>query len=215
MTKRGTNGQTVLLYGITNVGPAVPQRVASVAGIMGRRDAHVVRLVDLRSGQQLPLQLPAGDGVLGAGEAGSGAVEFPGCRIRMHPSPPRRSCITPPARGRCSRDPAGRQMRPGSRCRRGKYDQSHAHHDQGGFTFFKRDWLTVTSNIWSHSGIHQEDEAHNVLRFTTSGGATIPQNPSACTRRMPTSTPGIATTSRSMRPASSMSSCGRSNTVMQ
>jgi hypothetical protein len=60
----------------------------------------------------------------------------------------------------------------------GKYDQSHAHHDEGGFTFFKNDWLTVTSNIWSHSGIHQEDEAHNVLRFTTSGGSTIEQNAS-------------------------------------
>jgi hypothetical protein len=61
----------------------------------------------------------------------------------------------------------------------GTYDQSHAHHDQGSFTFFKRDWLSVNSNIWSHSGIHQEDEAHNVLRFTTSGGATIPQNASS------------------------------------
>jgi hypothetical protein len=26
----------------------------------------------------------------------------------------------------------------------GKYDQSHAHQDQGAFTFFKRDWLAVT-----------------------------------------------------------------------
>jgi len=60
----------------------------------------------------------------------------------------------------------------------GKYDQSHAHHDQGSFAFFKNDWLTVNSNIWSHSGIHQEDEAHNVLRFTTGGGTVIPQNTS-------------------------------------
>jgi hypothetical protein len=60
----------------------------------------------------------------------------------------------------------------------GKYDQSHAHHDQGSFTFFKNDWLVVTSNIWSHSGIHQEDEVHNVLRFERTNGSTIPQNQS-------------------------------------
>ncbi len=57
----------------------------------------------------------------------------------------------------------------------GKYDQSHAHHDQGSFTFFKRDWLVVTSNIWSHSGIQQGDEVHNVLRFEQNG-SVIGQN---------------------------------------
>ena len=61
----------------------------------------------------------------------------------------------------------------------GKYDQSHAHHDQGSFTFFKGDWLAVTANIWSHSGIHQEDEVHNILRFERlSNGSVIPQNAS-------------------------------------
>jgi hypothetical protein len=60
----------------------------------------------------------------------------------------------------------------------GKYDQSHAHQDQGGFTFFKDDWLAVTSNIWSHSGIHQEVDVHNVIRFERSDGSTIHQNPS-------------------------------------
>jgi hypothetical protein len=59
----------------------------------------------------------------------------------------------------------------------GKYDQSHAHHDQGSFTFFKGDWLAVTSNIWSHSGINQTVDAHNVLRFVRNGAA-IEQNPS-------------------------------------
>ena len=58
----------------------------------------------------------------------------------------------------------------------GPYDQSHAHHDQGSITFYKNDWLVVTSNIWSHSGIHQEDEEHNVLRFTRANGSTIAQN---------------------------------------
>ncbi len=60
----------------------------------------------------------------------------------------------------------------------GLYDQSHAHHDQGSFTFFKDDWLTVTSNIWSNSGIRQEDEVHNVLRFTNSQGETLAQRQS-------------------------------------
>jgi hypothetical protein len=59
----------------------------------------------------------------------------------------------------------------------GPYDQSHAHQDQGSFTFFKHDWLAVTSNIWSHSGINQDVDAHNVIRFVRNG-STVPQNPS-------------------------------------
>jgi hypothetical protein len=59
----------------------------------------------------------------------------------------------------------------------GPYDQSHAHQDQGSFTFFKRDWLAVTSNIWSHSGIQQGVDAHNVIRFVQNG-STIPQDQS-------------------------------------
>ncbi len=60
----------------------------------------------------------------------------------------------------------------------GKYDQSHAHQDQGSFTFFKNDWMAVTSNIWSHSGINQGVEVHNVIRFERSDGTVIPQNTS-------------------------------------
>ena len=60
----------------------------------------------------------------------------------------------------------------------GKYDQSHAHHDQGSFTFFKGDWLAVTSNIWSYSGLHLEEEAHNVIRFERADGSVVSQNPS-------------------------------------
>jgi hypothetical protein len=59
----------------------------------------------------------------------------------------------------------------------GPYDQSHAHQDQGSFTFVKNDWLAVTSNIWSHSGINQDVTAHNVVRFVRNG-ATVPQSPS-------------------------------------
>jgi hypothetical protein len=69
-------------------------------------------------------------------------------------------------------------MRPGSRSFAGKYDQSHAHQDQGSFTFFTHDWLAVTNNIWSHSGIHQETEFHNTIRFERNDGSIIPQNQS-------------------------------------
>jgi hypothetical protein len=60
----------------------------------------------------------------------------------------------------------------------GKYDQSHAHQEEGSFTFFGGDWLAVTSNIWSHSGIHQETIVHNVLRFERNG-SIIPQSQSS------------------------------------
>jgi hypothetical protein len=35
----------------------------------------------------------------------------------------------------------------------GPYDQSHAHEEQGAFTLYRDDWLAVTSNIWSRSGL--------------------------------------------------------------
>ncbi|TXH77458.1 MAG: hypothetical protein E6Q88_01010 [Lysobacteraceae bacterium] len=47
----------------------------------------------------------------------------------------------------------------------GPYNESHAHQEQGGFTLFAGDWLSVTGNVWSHSGIQQGTETHNVLRF--------------------------------------------------
>lgn len=51
----------------------------------------------------------------------------------------------------------------------GNYMQSHAHQDQGSFTLFSGDWLAVTENIWSHSGIQQGTEVHNVVRFVRNG----------------------------------------------
>ena len=57
----------------------------------------------------------------------------------------------------------------------GKYDQSHAHQDRAAFTFFKDDWLAVTPNIWSHSGINRSVNVHNVIRFERADGSTIPQ----------------------------------------
>lgn len=72
----------------------------------------------------------------------------------------------------------------------GPFDESHAHEEQGGFTLFARDWLTVTENIWTHSGIQQGTATHNVLRFergATDGDVLHQRRPS--TSRM-TVTPG-------------------------
>ncbi|WP_119718302.1 heparinase II/III family protein [Cognatilysobacter tabacisoli] len=52
----------------------------------------------------------------------------------------------------------------------GPYDESHAHQDQGSFTLFARDWLAVTENIWSRSGINQAPQVHNVVRFERADG---------------------------------------------
>jgi hypothetical protein len=57
----------------------------------------------------------------------------------------------------------------------GPYVESHAHQDQGAFTLFQGDWLAVTENIWSHSGIQQGTEVANVVRFSRNG-TTIPQH---------------------------------------
>jgi Heparinase II/III-like protein len=56
----------------------------------------------------------------------------------------------------------------------GPYVQSHAHQDQGSFTLYRDGWLAVTENIWSHSGIQQGTEVHNVLRFEHNG-SVVPQ----------------------------------------
>jgi hypothetical protein len=51
----------------------------------------------------------------------------------------------------------------------GPYVESHAHQDQGEFMLYAGDWLAVTENIWSHSGIRQDSEVTNVLRFEQNG----------------------------------------------
>jgi hypothetical protein len=56
----------------------------------------------------------------------------------------------------------------------GPYVQSHAHQDQGSFTLYRNGWLAVTENIFSHSGIQQGAEVHNVLRFERNG-TIVPQ----------------------------------------
>lgn len=52
----------------------------------------------------------------------------------------------------------------------GPFDQSHAHQEQGGFTFFAGGKFgAVTNNIFTRSGIYQDVPGHNVLRFVKSG----------------------------------------------
>ncbi len=74
----------------------------------------------------------------------------------------------------------------------GPYDQSHAHQEQGAFTLFARDFLAVSENIFSRSGIQQGIETHNVLRFLTAAGQTIPQRASTTSTMTVTLEPGGA-----------------------
>ena len=63
----------------------------------------------------------------------------------------------------------------------GYYDQSHAHQDQGAFSFYKNGWLTITSNVYSNSGINQDVGVENVIRFM-SGGNAIEQDESVSSK---------------------------------
>ena len=63
----------------------------------------------------------------------------------------------------------------------GPYEESHAHQDQGAFTLFRDDWLAVTENIHTHSGIQQGTEVHDVVRFVDGDGQTVPQRNSTST----------------------------------
>ena len=56
----------------------------------------------------------------------------------------------------------------------GPYTESHAHRDQGSFVLFKGAWLATDANVFSHSGIEQDEELHNLVRFEA-GGATVKQ----------------------------------------
>ena len=47
----------------------------------------------------------------------------------------------------------------------GPFEESHAHQDQGAFTLYAKGWLAVSENIWTHSGIQQDTDVQNVLRF--------------------------------------------------
>lgn len=54
----------------------------------------------------------------------------------------------------------------------GRYEESHAHADQGSFLLYKDRWLALDENINTHSGIKQRVELHNAVRFDK-GGSTI------------------------------------------
>jgi len=57
----------------------------------------------------------------------------------------------------------------------GRFDESHAHEDQGSFQVYKGgQWLTVTTNIWGAGGLSQGVLYHNGLRFEE-GGVALPQ----------------------------------------
>ncbi|SFN00295.1 heparinase II/III family protein [Dokdonella immobilis] len=72
----------------------------------------------------------------------------------------------------------------------GSYSQSHAHQDQGSFTLFSGDWLAVTENIWSHSGIQQGTEVHNVVRFVRNGANVRQREPSVSSMNITQQGPG-------------------------
>ncbi len=56
----------------------------------------------------------------------------------------------------------------------GPFEESHAHQDQGAFTLYANGWLAVSENIWTHSGIQQDTDVQNVLRFEHEG-RIVPQ----------------------------------------
>jgi hypothetical protein len=92
----------------------------------------------------------------------------------------------------------------------GAYNESHAHQDQGGFTLFANDWLAVTENIWSHSGIQQGTETHNVVRFEK-GGQVIGQcEPSTSSMTVTPGTGGAFSANANLTPAYCGSSAVRS-----
>ncbi len=57
----------------------------------------------------------------------------------------------------------------------GPYTESHAHRDQGSFLLFKNRWMAIDPNFFSHSGIRQEEELHNLVRIAAADGSTVTQ----------------------------------------
>jgi hypothetical protein len=58
----------------------------------------------------------------------------------------------------------------------GPYTESHAHQDQGSLLFYKEEWLAYDPNIESRSGIEQDVDLHNLLRFVKNGASIGQQN---------------------------------------
>jgi hypothetical protein len=57
----------------------------------------------------------------------------------------------------------------------GPYTESHAHRDQGSFLLYKNGWMAIDPNYFSHSGIRQEEELHNLVRIVDNDGDTVTQ----------------------------------------
>lgn len=56
--------------------------------------------------------------------------------------------------------------------RAGRYNQSHAHQDQGAFQiYYLGNWLAVDQSVWGSSGIDQEVTNNSTLRFEHNGAA--------------------------------------------
>lgn len=51
----------------------------------------------------------------------------------------------------------------------GPFTESHAHRDQGSFQLYRGEWLAPTANIYSASGIEQQEELNNLVRVELSG----------------------------------------------
>ncbi len=83
----------------------------------------------------------------------------------------------------------------------GPYDQSHAHQEQGGFTLFARDFLAVTENIFSHSGLQQGTDTHNVLRFVRNGSTVAQRVNTASTMTLATEPDGTLSALAELAPA--------------
>lgn len=56
----------------------------------------------------------------------------------------------------------------------GPFTESHAHRDQGSFQIFRGSWLAPTGNIFTASGIEQQEELNNLVRVQLNG-STIKQ----------------------------------------
>ncbi len=91
----------------------------------------------------------------------------------------------------------------------GPYDQSHAHQDQGSFSFYRNGWLTLTSNAYSNSGINQGTDVHNVIRFMYNG-AIVRQNNSTSSKTV-TDNGGTLQINETLTPAYSSNSSRVSN----
>jgi len=83
----------------------------------------------------------------------------------------------------------------------GPYVQSHAHEDQGAFTLFEKDWLAVTENIWSHSGIQQGTDTNNVVRFENGGSIIEQRSPTTSTMIVTPGTGGAVHAVANLTPA--------------